>query len=237
MQRSKIEWTDYTLNPIKGLCPVDCKDNQGKSYCYARAMYKRFKWNPEIYLETGVFADLPSKPSRIFIGSTMELFGNWIKAEWMNYILDWVRDYPQHTFIFLTKQPQNLIQWSPFPSNVWVGASATNWETAFNALWEFQDVRAKVKFISFEPLLDWTNRRELEGWLIRSSISWLIIGQQTPVRKATMPKIEWIKEIVEACDKANIPIFLKENLRCVLPSLKPFRVKDGSWYLRQEFPS
>lgn len=36
MPKSKIEWTDYSINPIKGLCPVACKDNQGKSYCYAR---------------------------------------------------------------------------------------------------------------------------------------------------------------------------------------------------------
>jgi len=27
MQRTRIEWCDYTVNPVKGLCPVDCKDN------------------------------------------------------------------------------------------------------------------------------------------------------------------------------------------------------------------
>ena len=27
------------------------------------------------------------------------------------------------------------------------------------------------------------------------------------------PKIEWVKEIVEACDKAGIKIFMKDNLR------------------------
>ena len=42
MNKTKIEWTDYTINPVKGLCPMAC------SYCYARAMYKRFRWNPEI---------------------------------------------------------------------------------------------------------------------------------------------------------------------------------------------
>ena len=42
MNLTKIEWCDYTINPVKGLCPMAC------SYCYARRMYKRFKWNPEI---------------------------------------------------------------------------------------------------------------------------------------------------------------------------------------------
>jgi hypothetical protein len=45
-----------------------------------------------------------------------------------------------------------------------------------------------------------------------SGISWLIIGQQTPVSPKTSPKIEWIKEIVDAADKASIPVFLKNNL-------------------------
>lgn len=28
MNKTKIEWTDITLNPIKGYCPMNC------SYCY-----------------------------------------------------------------------------------------------------------------------------------------------------------------------------------------------------------
>lgn len=30
MQKTKIPWADYTINPVKGLCPMAC------SYCYAR---------------------------------------------------------------------------------------------------------------------------------------------------------------------------------------------------------
>jgi len=43
-----------------------------------------------------------------------------------------------------------------------------------------------------------------------SGISWVIIGAQTKPYKP--PKIEWVQEIVEACDKAGIPVFLKNNL-------------------------
>ena len=160
MNKTKIEWCDYTVNPIKGLCPVDCKDNQGKSYCYARAMYKRFKWNPEIRYEDPFyqFYDLKKKPpSRVFVGSTMELFGDWIREEWMVNILSFCKAYPQHTFIFLTKQPQNLIKFSPFPSNVWLGVSATNQQQFDEAVKYLKEVEATVKFISFEPLLERIN--------------------------------------------------------------------------------
>ena len=51
MNKTKIEWCDYTLNPVKGLCPVGC------SYCYARRLYRRFGWNPKIRLDTRMWWD------------------------------------------------------------------------------------------------------------------------------------------------------------------------------------
>jgi len=217
---SKIEWLKsadgrpgYTINPVKGLCPMACP------YCYARRMYKRFKWNPEIRFDNRAFGILEQikKPSRIFIGSTMELFGEWVGADAANYILRQVRNFPQHTFIFLTKNPAGLAAWSPFPDNCWVGVSATNYES-FSVGWDdLSHIQSPVKFISFEPLLsmDWT-APNIQYWLITGGINWLIIGQQTPVKASTSPKIEWVKEIVEAADKAGVPVFLKNNLNALL---------------------
>ncbi len=85
--------------------------------------------------------------------------------------------------------------------------------------------------------------------LINAGIGWIICGQCTPVRKSTMPKLEWISEIVEAGDKASIPIFLKNNLKVLLPPEVPtfynLQLKvihdDGEPeydpVLRQEYPS
>lgn len=69
--KGKIDWTDYTINPVKGKCPNVCW------YCYARQMYDRFKWNPKIRFEPKVLEEIKKikKPSKIFIGSTHELFG------------------------------------------------------------------------------------------------------------------------------------------------------------------
>ena len=228
MTKTKIEWCDYTLNPVKGLCPVGC------SYCYARAMYKRFKWNPEIRYDSNTFAGLASlkKPSRIFVGSTFELFGDWVRHEWLEDIFMIAQTYPQHTFIFLTKQPQNLIKWSPFPENCWVGVSATNYEMFTKGCDKLAEIEASVKFISFEPLLHFKVKSPLiQARLFDGGIGWVIIGQQTPVKKATMPKIGWIQEILVACDNPiNIPVFMKNNL-------KPLLVCQwAGWKLRQEFP-
>ena len=234
MNKTKIEWCDYTINPVKGLCPMACKDNQGEEYCYARRMYRRFKWNPRIRFEPELLLDLSVVPSgsRVFIGSTFELFHNSVNPEWLEKVFYFVKKTPWQTSIFLTKQPQNLIKWSPFPDNCWVGVSVTNREMALRAFNNLQSVDAKIKFLSFEPLLDNVSQMLYFPNLIKVC-QWVIIGQQTPVKLATMPQVGWVEEIVNACDKANIPVFLKDNLiSCV--DQYDFALKDGKY--RQEFP-
>ena len=57
--------------------------------------------------------------------------------------------------------------------------------------------------------------------------------------------IEWVREIVEAADKARIKVFLKDNLRPLLEhDFKGIKGVDGRyaqlvegiWQLRQEMP-
>ena len=236
---TKIEWCDYTINPVKGICPVGC------SYCYARRMYKRFGWNPEIRFDWSVANDLPKmrKGSRVFWGSTIELFGEWVEPEWMRLIMEAVKRESHLTHIFLTKQPQNLMRWSPFPPNVWVGVSAENEMMAAKGSAWLGKITAKVRFLSIEPLLSWDSENAFNS-ILRwhpENINWLIIGQQTPPAKKTEPKMEWLCGIVQAADKTNVPIFLKNNLIPVLeqaccPKAEALFIgENGS--LRQEFPS
>jgi len=240
--KNSIGWCDYTINPIKGLCPMDCKDNQGKPYCYARRIYKRFKLDETIRFDVvGYYAaDWGIKklktPSKIFVGSTMELFGDWVEPRWLNVVFQVTRRYPQHTFIFLTKQPQNLIKWSPYPSNCQIGVSVTNQIQYDNALKYLKEIDATVKFLSMEPLLEHINimsflEQKINLKLKDAGISWVIIGQQTPISPKTTPKIEWIMEIVEVVDRVGIPIFLKDNL---IPVFSGKEYIIG--YYRQEFP-
>jgi protein gp37 len=227
MQRTKIEWCDYTLNPVKGLCPMAC------SYCYARAMYKRFKWNPELrYEDVFWYPGIKGKPGdRYFVGSMMELFGSWIEKWWLENIFMWVEAYPQRTFIFLTKQPQNLIKWSPFPENCWVGVTVTDKTMLSKATDGLMNVQASVKFISFEPLLapaDFYPQR-----LTYVGINWVIIELQTPFSPKTAPYETRVEDIVQAADEAKIPVFLKNNLEN-LALRQDICYRNGK--LRQEFP-
>ena len=217
MNKTLIPWADYSINPVKGLCPMDCKDLAGKPYCYARRMYKRFKWNPEITYDGQWWQPLRriKAGNKIFIGSTFELFHDSVSDEWRERIFKWVKIFGDLTFIFLTKQPQNLAKWSPFPPNCWVGVSATDQEKMYWAGYELVKVQAKVKFVSFEPLLDWkTPLKWLTNPLFQyfkyAGINWIILGSRTqPVKH---PPREWVDEIISAADNAGIPVFVKSPL-------------------------
>jgi len=122
-------------------------------------------------------------PKGIFVCDMSDLFGIGIPEEWTRKVLDRFQYCPQHRFYLLTKQPQNLIKFSPFPDNCWVGVTATNTEMLMQACSYLEyPLQAKVKYISIEPFLDW-NFNWNESYLInlfkRADINWLIIGALT----------------------------------------------------------
>jgi len=247
----------YTFNPITGCLNHDngmCKGGNFPCYAYRLAhgrlkqrywqndnlapypkdlknysldpFYPRF-WNNRLLDARDELCN--AKPRGIFICDMSDLFGIGIPEAWTRKVMDIIKDRPQHRFYLLTKQPQNLPQWSPYPENCWVGVTATNAKMAEEAGFWLWEVKAKVKFVSFEPLLeripvhfaDYISE-DVEG------INWVIIGAQT--KPTVYPRIEWVQEIVEAADKAGIPVFLKDNL-------KPLLDKEGcpQWAFEKPF--
>lgn len=244
-------------------------------YCYARRMYDRFRWNPAVRYDHDWWQSLRriKAGNKIFVGSTFELFHDSM-SDWLHPIFKWVRTFNDLTFIFLTKCPQNLIKFSPFPENCWVGVTATNFTAYLKAIGNLADIKASVKFISFEPLLGRINNAtlpSLQASIKERHFDWLIIGACTGTMKemdnlclrkpsleqpdltpmpygnrwTAQPRIEWVREIVEAADKAGVKVFLKNNLRPLLVSddcSKPnYLTEDMFWasekaQLRQEMP-
>ena len=202
----------------------------------------------------------------IFVCNMGELFGDWIPREWQEQIFDTIKSDPLDRFYLLTKQPQNLPQFSPFPDHCYVGVTATNAEKLIVACEYLADVKAKIKYLSIEPFLSWRFIVALSTMLHRYGINWVIIGACTGTElemrallahqtsrevgyvlpygnKWTLqPKIEWVEEIVRACDKAGIPVFLKKNLGHNLQYGKNLSLthrpdEHGVLVLRQELPN
>ena len=247
MNRTGIEWVKnpdgsqgYSWNPITGcldsctycfarklangrlrakylannILPSDNEPNH-KEHC-ANPFYPRF-W-PERLKEIPK-RDTTSKG--IFACNMCEFFGDWVPTNWQRQVLNVVKANPQHRFYFLTKQPWHVPNFSPFPDNCWIGVTVCDNWMATNA-WKcyFDKFFAKVKFISFEPLLE-----DLGGFneMIIPKADWVVIGSQT--KPYNPPKKEWVQTIIECADKAGKPVFLKDNLKPLLGD-----------NLRQEFP-
>jgi len=256
-----IEYGDYTWNFASGCGNnIDGKCKSGGFKCWAYSISQRFKnhypngFKPTIYPEALLSPLYLKKPSRIlcaFMGdlfwgcsefdpvrkihSTMPSRKASITMSLNGWIFTTIKQCPQHTFLFLTKKPQNLNEFSPFPDNCWVGGTVTNWDMLPDTLYNLKQLGNTTTFISFEPLLEFIPIDGLN--LVKHLINWVIIGSQTQPYKP--PKIEWVREIIEACDKAGIPVFLKNNLRDLLV---PEALMDDIFWesdkakLRQEYP-
>lgn len=207
MNRTKIEWCDYTWNPITG-----CK--HGCPYCYAKKIADRFNGSkswPNGFEPTFHYGRLNDptkikKPQTIFVCSMADLFGAWVPDLWVSLVLGACWQAPQHTYIFLTKNPQRYLRIRGFlgKKNLWFGATITNQNDADQRIQWLQKMPEGNRFISFEPLLGKIEHLNLRG------IGQVIIGAQTNPFKE--PDHFWISEIIASADAGGAKVFCKDSL-------------------------
>jgi len=126
--KSKIEWTDATWNPVRGCSRV----SEGCRHCYAETIAKRFsgpglayeglttlgKWNGQIqFVEKHLLDPLRMKePKRIFVNSMSDLFHENVTDEMLDRIFAVMALCPQHTFQILTKRPERMLVYLSDPA-------------------------------------------------------------------------------------------------------------------------
>ncbi len=202
MNRTKIEWTDFTWNPVTG-CSRNC------DYCYAAAMAHRFhrSFEPQFHPERLNQPLKRKKPAKIFVCSAGEMFGPWVPEDWIILTGDVTATADWHTFQLLTKFPDRMMEYT-WPKNCWLGATATDQASADLAVSAFRRYRCQGQntlFLSCEPLL---------GPVIPTGgvMDWLIIGACSWPRPQ-QPEEEWVTDLVEWADVLKIPVFTKDNLK------------------------
>lgn len=202
--KSSVGWADISINPIKGRCKGGCW------YCFysgKRGMLNRFKQDSRIYLHLPAFDKLPQKPKKVFLCSTHDLFGSWIPNVWREYIFYEVKNRPQHTFQILTKYPQNIDR--AMPDNAWLGTTINYVDHANDLRLEaMARIKARLKFISFEPLLGHIQKDYIPEW-----VDWVIVGRLTGYGRKHDPPYDWVYGIVNCVTERGLPIFMKDNLK------------------------
>ena len=243
---TKIEWTDETINPIVGCSKI----SSGCAHCYAEKMAWRLKcmgipkyqdvvdrngWTGEIRGDLGQFYKLPKKPKKVFICSMSDLFHENLGDGSRVMVFYAMRDYPQHTYMILTKRPDRMAYFlrrriSPncikaIP-NLWLGVTAENQKRADERISILLQIPAAIRFVSVEPMLNSIDIRNyvlpphttlgLNGETkyytpyLNSRLDWVIVGPETgPGKRECKP--EWIEDLYDQCKAAGVPFFDKSK--------------------------
>lgn len=209
--RSAIEWTEATWNPVTGCSKV----SPGCAHCYAETFAERWRGVPRHPYEQGFDLkvwperlDVPLKwrrPRMIFVNSMSDLFHEAIPDEYIARVFDVMTRASWHTFQVLTKREDRLVELAsdlPWPPNVWMGVTIENRRFVHRAD-RLRVVPATVRFISAEPLLG-----PLDG-LDLADIDWLIAGGESgPKHRRIDP--DWVRDLRDRCDDEGVAFFFKQ---------------------------
>ena len=209
--KSPIEWTQATWNPVTGCTKV----SPGCKHCYAERLAKRLQAMGVKKYANGFKVTLHEdaleiplrwkQPRIIFVNSMSDLFHEEVPLEFIRKVFAVMRQAHQHIFQVLTKRAERMAELAPlleWPSNVWMGVSVENQRYTYR-IDLLRQVPASVRFLSLEPLLGPIPDLNLDG------IHWVIVGGESGPGARPMKK-EWVLEIRDQCIRAGVPFFFKQ---------------------------
>lgn len=102
-------FVDKTYNPIKGACLFACL------YCYMIWMRLRFGQDPTLRLDEKELKASLGSGHYIFVGSSIDEFGDNISSEWIVRVLDHLYEYPHNTYQLQSKNPARFLEFLNHP--------------------------------------------------------------------------------------------------------------------------
>ncbi len=245
MGKTTIGWTDMSWNPIRGCTRV----SEGCRNCYAERMAARFsgpggpyeglarntssgpRWTGEVRVVEEHMDDPTRwrKPRMVFVNSMSDLFHEGLHGNTISRVFHVMEANRRHTFQVLTKRPGRVVGWfadnyrSEWPSNVWIGTSIEDQETADERIPHLLRVPAPTRFLSVEPML---GPVDVDKWIrgavaideprpnwqvigAAPKIHWVIVGGESgPGARPMHPS--WAQSLRDQCVAARVPFFFKQ---------------------------
>lgn len=209
--KSKIEWTDKTWNPLTGCTKI----SSGCKHCYAETMSLRLKaMGSKKYINGFNLTLHPSsltepyrwqKPSIIFVDSMSDLFHKDVPLDYIKEVFKVMNENPQHVFQVLTKRADIMERYSSeltWSKNIWAGVSVED----NNALWRINHlskIPSSIRFLSMEPLIEAIPNVPL------TYIDWVIVGGESGQNPRPLIE-EWVTSIRDQCLSKNVLFFFKQ---------------------------
>lgn len=204
MGDTKIEWTDYTWNPVTGCSKV----SQGCKHCYAERLWPKVsaaEAQREGHDTRRPFTDVRCHPERldqpirmarprlIFVNSMSDLFHEQVRPEFIAEVFAHMAYARQHRFQVLTKRAermQDLLTDSAF-HELFDDACSVAWTEAEEVLGRRglfdPNARRKDDIRAFEPKLPLEN-----VWLGVSAEDQPTADDRVPLLRATPAALRWI---------------------------------------------
>ena len=244
---SKIEWTQQTMNCITGCTPI----STGCTHCYSKRMTHRLqKMGQEKY--AGGFDNVVihptawqevkkwKKPCKVFLNSMSDTFHEDVPWWYIRWMFEMMNHYDKHIWQVLTKRaammeqicnhPLNNIDLTP---NIWMGVTVENQEN-IHRIEHLKAIDAKVKFVSFGPLLGPIDLSEVIKYspseyniyeLAKSCdvpvgmgigppilpFHWAIIEAESGPGARPMEE-EWVRDLIRQLSSAGVKIFYKQRM-------------------------
>lgn len=227
-QKSSIEWTDATWNPVTGCTKLSA----GCDNCYAATLANRLL--ADIYLAKRPVAATPeaeadpfslrlwperlndpidwSKPRQIFVNSMSDLFHRDVPEEYIRSVFEVMLVADWHTYQVLTKRPArasgfvarnpDLFADGEVPAHIWLGTSVENQDVAYR-IEHLRRVPAKTRFLSCEPLIGPIRTIDL------TEIHWVIVGGESGIERRPVDPA-WVRTLRDICLEADVPFFFKQ---------------------------
>lgn len=151
----------------------------------------------------------------------------------------WMNDLPVPWSRSMPIAGERRASWRGWPlPNVWLGVSAENQEQADERIPHLLETPAAVRWLSAEPLLEDLNLKavrnnanlaEGQPWIdalngyawedngvdyydvcnIGGALDWIVVGGESGPN-ARPCNIDWIRSVVQQCQSANVPVFVKQ---------------------------
>jgi len=250
MADTTIEWATKVWNVVRGCERVapECQN------CYAEKQAHRFsgkgqpyegltkltsngvRWTGEVKIIRSLLR-LPltwKTPERVFVNSMADLFHKDVPTWFIHDVLEMIEKCEQHTFLILTKRPENLIKFLEETGNhrdtinkldnCWFGVSAGSQKTVDKFLPLLLQVPARNLFISCEPLLEQIDISRylaisnpvtniMQEYIYDSKIRWIIAGAESGKGKGVRPMSDdWVRSLRDQCKKFGVDFFYKQAM-------------------------
>ena len=214
--RSRIEWTDATWNPVRGCTKI----SPGCTHCYAATFAERFRGVPGHPYEQGFDLRLvPHKlaeplkwpqPRRVFVNSMSDLFHDDVPLDYILRVVRVMQAADWHTYQVLTKRSERMSELLRGPlrfaaewPHVWWGVSVENRRHGLPRIDHLRAAPAAVRFLSVEPLLEDLGPVDFTG------IHWAIVGGESGPGARPLAA-EWVQSLRDQCAAANVAFFFKQ---------------------------